>query len=255
LLANVVGDDPLADLSIGRLPVNNEDELRKYLQKMISYESIQGQEWQSRYLFIADNTPDSAGDFVQLSNGIINTYIEPADNLFADRIYLDDYCDQPSTDPCPAVNQAITTTLNNSGALIMNYVGHGSVSRWAHEQIWINSDINTLTNMNRYPVVLSMTCLDGYWIYPGQTSIMEEMIRADAKGSIASFSPTGLGVATGHDVLHNGFYESLFVDHVWQLGLAADSAKLELYLAGYSQDLLHTFTVFGDPALIIPGEQ
>jgi hypothetical protein len=255
LLATVVGDDPLADLSIGRLPVNSEEELRSYLEKIKTNDAHTGENWQSRYLFIADNTPDSAGDFVTMSDDIIETYIEPDSSLIADKIYVDDYCDQPSTStPCPAVNHAITSTLNNTGSLIINYIGHGSISRWAHEQIFINSDIESLDNSPMYPIVLSMTCLDGYWIYPGQTSLMEEMVRAQNKGAVGSFSPTGLGVATGHDVLHRGFYNSLLINDQWLLGLAADAAKLSLFNAGYSYDLIHTFTVFGDPTLVINGK-
>ncbi len=254
LLATVVGDDPLADLSIGRLPVNSEEELRSYIEKIKVYDAQQGENWQSRFLFVADNTPDSAGDFVKMSDDIINTYIEPNTSLTADRIYVDNFCDQPSSNPCPVVNHAITSTLNSTGTLIMNYIGHGSVSRWAHEQIFINADIGSLNNSPMYPIVLSMTCLDGYWIYPGQTSIIEELVRVPNKGAVASFSPTGLGVATGHDVLHRGFYNSLFVNDQWHLGLAADTAKLALFNAGYSYDLIHTFTVFGDPALVINGK-
>jgi hypothetical protein len=123
------------------------------------------------------------------------------------------------------------------------------VDRWAGERIFTNADIPSLANGNRLPVVLSMTCLDGYWIYPNRPSLAEELVRADDRGAVATFSPTGLGVATGHHVLQRRFYDALFQDGIRELGPATLAAKLALYATGGNYDLIHTFTVFGDPAL------
>jgi uncharacterized membrane protein len=68
---------------------------------------------------------------------------------------------------------------------------------------------------------------------------------------VAAFSPTGLGVSTGHDILHKGFYESLMTDANWELGAAAQKGKLRLFESGSYVDLLHTYTIFGDPTLQI----
>ena len=106
-----------------------------------------------------------------------------------------------------------------------------------------------------------MTCLDGYWIHPNVSSasksgpsLAEELVRAPQNGAVATFSPTGLGVATGHDVLHQGFFEAVFQANAGDLGEAALSAKLRLYASGANFDLLHTFTIFGDPALRLPSK-
>ena len=161
---------------------------------------------------------------------------------------------------CPAINQAITHTLNSTnpltGTLIMNFVGHGAINRWASEQIWRREDLPSLTNAGKLPVVLSMTCLDAYWMHPGvspdpQESLMEMMLRMADYGMVASFSPTGWGVTTGHDALHRGFFELLFDQGNWLLGAAAQQAKIRLYATGSNYDLINTFTVFGDPALHI----
>ena len=252
LLANVVGDDPLPDVHIARLPVNNLAELSSAINKIVQYEQNDLQDWQKRFLFIADNVPDSAGDFIAHSESIITSQI-PA-GFIVDRIYENDYGCPPT--PCPQVNTAIVNTINSNGALVVNYTGHGSLNMWSGESIFVNADIGRLTNSNKLPIILSMTCLDGYWLHPGRggnssSSLVEELIRANAKGAVAAFSPTGLGVATGHEALHRGFYESMFQDGIWELGSAALAAKLELYSTGANLDLLHTFTIFGDPAMRI----
>ena len=249
LLAAVVGDDILPDLAIGRLPVNNVEELNAAIDKIIAYEQAEPGEWQRRALFVADNVPDAAGDFVSLADDVIANHL-PA-GVEADRIYLNDYCGSPTSPPtpCPEVNAAIVDDLNGPGALLVNYIGHASVDRWAHEQIFVNGDIPSLSNGGRLPVVLSMTCLDGYFYYPGRPSLAEELVRADGYGAVSTFSPTGLGVATGHHVMQRRFYDAVYRDGVRELGPATLAAKAALYATGWNYDLIHTFTIFGDPAL------
>jgi hypothetical protein len=100
-----------------------------------------------------------------------------------------------------------------------------------------------------------MTCLDGIWSWPdgpatnfGQ-GLIEEMIRADAKGAVGAFSPSGLGLATGHDALAEGFYNALYSEDIRELGELALAAKNSLYETNHNLDLIHTFTIFGDPAM------
>jgi hypothetical protein len=249
LLAAVIGDDILPDVIIGRLPVNTSAELDAIRAKLAAYEQAPFQDWQQRLLFIADNQ-DDAGDFRELAEGVIADYVTVP--FIADRIYLDPYIDSGECviyGKCPAVNHVITETLNLTGTFLVNYIGHASNNRWAHEYIFENDDIQTLSNLAHLPVVLSMDCLDGFWTYPSQQSLVEELLRADGKGAIATFSPTGLGVATGHDTLQRGFYDSLFNEGNWELGAASLAAKVALEATQSFPDLINTYTVFGDPAL------
>jgi hypothetical protein len=261
LLATVVGDDPMPDLAIGRLLVNNADELNRVISKTISYEQAETHDWQRNLLFVADN-PDSAGEFEASAETVIAGYVPSSYTV--DKIFLADYTRQgtcgtpiPGGPVCPAVNQVIRDSLSITGTVLVDYNGHGSVRGWAGEQIWTNDDIPSLNNAAKLPVILSMTCLDGFWFGPTYNgneapygpSLSEEMVRADGKGAVAAFSPGGLGVATGHDNLQQGFYASVFLDRVDDLGIASLAAKLNLYNSGYNFDLLNTFTIIGDPAL------
>ncbi|MDQ7028879.1 MAG: C25 family cysteine peptidase [Ardenticatenia bacterium] len=257
LLAAFVGDDILPDVVIARLPAATEDELNAIIDKTIAYEAQGWQPWRQYALFVADDVPDTAGDFVGFSEGVINDtqppYVQPV------RIYLNDFitttpggCQRNR--PCPAINQAITQTLNITGALFFNFVGHASVQYWAGERLFTVQDVASLDNGDRLPILLSMTCLDGYWIHPSlRPSLVVELLRAQNKGIVAAFSPTGLGVATGHDVLQRAFYETFFAEGTWSLAQATLAAKLAIYASGANYDLINTFTIFGDPALRVPG--
>ncbi len=251
LLANFVGIDPLPDMIISRILVNSAQEMDTVVSKTIAYEQAGFQPWQKNNLFIADSVPDKAGDFVGLSEYAIQTYMPP--QATALRIYENDYGCHGTSASCAAVRYAITNTLNVTGVFLMNYVGHGSVQGWSGESIFTTTSLSTLSN-TRLPIILSWTCLDGYWPYPraGYDSLIESALRASNGGAVAAFSPTGLGVATGHDSLQRGFYNAIFRDGVQRVGLATVEAKFDLYASGDNFDLINTFTLFGDPALRLP---
>jgi hypothetical protein len=250
LLAAVSGNDILPDLLISRIPVNSVAELTTVINKIEAYESGTLQDWQRHLLFIADNA-DAAGDFGASADQIISTYSKPG--YLVDRIYIADGCDGD----CP---YAITSTLSTTGALLTSYLGHGSITGWADENILSTASVSSLSNADQLTVLLSMTCLDGYWIHPGlksgsvttpQPSLVETLLRAGNGGVAGAFSPTGLGVATGHDSLQRGFFDALFNDGNWELGNASLEARLRLYDTGANRDLIETYTVFGDPAMQI----
>jgi hypothetical protein len=167
-------------------------------------------------------------------------------------VYADDYGCPPGYNPCPPVSYAITSALNQTGTLFVNYIGHASLNRWGDESYLVNAHVSMLDNLDRLPIILSMTCLDGYWLYPGTSGLMETMLRAANGGSVASFSPTGLGLGTGHDQLERGLLNAVFQQGVSRFGAAALAGKVALYSSGHDFDLIDTFTVFGDPALRLP---
>jgi hypothetical protein len=252
-LVEIVGNDPLPDMLVGRLPVNTAAEADTVVAKIINFEAqSKSLPYLRHMIFVADNVPDpkNAGDFVQFSNDLISHVLPPL--YLPDRVYVNNYGCSPGIGPCPQANYAITSTFNQTGGLFVNYIGHAGVNRWGDESFLVNANVSTLNNLARLPIILSMTCLDGYWIYPGTTGLMEIMLRAANGGSVASFSPTGLGVATGHDRLERGLLNAVFQQGVSRLGAAAQAGKLELYAAGHDYDLIDTFTVFGDPALRLP---
>ena len=54
----------------------------------------------------------------------------------------------------------------NAGSLLVNYSGHASVQIWATERIFDTGDVPGLANAGRYPVIINMSCLSGYFAYP-----------------------------------------------------------------------------------------
>ena len=243
----LVGTDIIPDMMLGRISVNSLAEATAFVNKIITYETtpLSG-DWFGKVLAIADNA-DAGGNFPIISDNLLSCCLPSS--YSAEKIY---YGTVPYTDVTTTRN-AILTSLN-SGKLLVNYIGHGYTDGWAGESLFYANQVPKLTNNGMYPVVLAMTCSEGYHINPhtydkNKEALGEVVTRADGKGAIASWSPTGQGVASGHDLLNRGFFDAIFTNGVSTVGEATLAGKLNL--GGASPDLLDTYLLFGDPALIL----
>ncbi len=242
----ISGDDPIPDMHIGRLPANTSAEAEQMVDKIITYETNPpAGDWSGRIVFVADNA-DQAGDFAALANQVADHLVPSSYEV--EKIYLG----VTHTDVLET-RQAIKEAYDK-GALLFNYVGHATIPWWAAEVLFSTQVVPQLQNDNRTPIVLAMTCLDGYFHAAGYDSLSEAEVRAAHKGAVAAWAATGLGVAHGHDYLHRGFYRAVFQQGTRVLGEATLVGKLTLYegdAGGFFHDLLDTYGILGDPALHI----
>jgi len=264
----LVGNDMAPDMHIGRLSVNTPQEAAAMVDKIIAYEtqcSCGG--WNYNTIFVADNLVGGGGNFYAYSDTIADGYADPPTNTIKlippaytiGKLYLDSpnpaaTCSQnpAATPPVTQCTDSLVSELNTTGALFVNYVGHGGKQAWAAEDLLTPSSVATLKNGVCLPIMLPMTCYEGSFHEPGATftSLAEASTRMALDGSIASFSPTGFGLVSGHDVLERGLLTALLHDNVDRLGPAIDFAKrLLLAESPTNADLVDTFMLFGDPAL------
>ncbi len=234
-------------MMLGRLPVNSAAETTVMVDKILDYEQNPPPgDWRQEVLLVADNE-DLGGKFDVLSDNLIACCLPSP--YQPKKVY---YGVTPHT-TVGETNTAIRSNIS-SGKLLVNYIGHASIINWAGEPLFRSTEIPSLTNGDKLPIMLSMTCYEGYHHRPlpaKDDALAEVIVRASGKGAVASWSPTGLGVATGHDYLNRGFYKAVFQGGVRTVGQAVMAGKMELAASGQSPDLLDTFTLFGDPALHI----
>jgi len=253
---SIVGDDGLPDMMIGRMSVNNTDQVTALIDKILTYEQtpVEG-DWNKQVLALADNT-DAAGSFPAMSEGLLSCCLP--DNFPAHKIYLG--ITQSDIDAA----RAEFIAGFNAGKFIINYIGHGAYSQWAGRDdnqslsghLLKTAEVSGLTNDGKYPVILSMSCFEGMFHFPHlegspYEAMAEVVTKADEKGAIASWSPTGAGLAAGHDILNKGFFNAVFKNGVQTIGEATLKGKLDLWATGSNLDLVDTFMLFGDPALTI----
>jgi len=239
--------DLLPDMHSGRLPVSTAEQTSAIVQKVINYETNAATgDWRRRILLTTDDTPDPAGNFYALSDRAAQRF---TDNMIVTKAYLGQSGYENDID----VRNKIIEKMNE-GIVISQYIGHSSRTQWALPAILTTvrsdgtNDLDFLTSNDRLPVHVPWTCLEGYFILPDKESLAEEMLRMSDRGIIASFSPTGLDVATGHDLLTQRFYQGLFEERQTQLGPLTSYAKTDIIGTGY-QRMLYTYMYLGDPAL------
>ncbi len=232
------------EIALGRIPVNTPAEANAVVDKLISYdENKRTQYWQRQAIFIADYDPE-VGDFAGVSDGIIRGYMP--DDLIIHRIYRN-----ITISDTAEIRQTIADDIN-SGAWMIQYAGHGSPDTWMKGVGWSTEDAENLHNSGKYPFISTFNCLDGYFSYPGRSSMAEVMLLKANAGSIIAISPTGLGATIIQSEFRSTLMQSIFHDDVRVLGDALLQAKQNFYQIYGQQYLIDTMTLFGDPTLKLP---
>ena len=212
--------------------------------------------------FVADDLEGGGGDFYAYSDKIADGYVdEPANTVkllpqwyHVEKQYLGRTCNVTGnvTDATQCRGNLVNT-LNASGSLFVSYVGHSVKEYWAAERMFDKTANAALTNVPCLPIILAMTCFEGsFHDFDTPEVLAEASVRKTAGGAVASFSPTGFGLVSGHDYLERGLMLAWFHNDIARLGASITFAKK--YLVDNAPpdryvDLLDTFVLLGDPAL------
>ncbi len=268
------GDDYIPDVTVSRIPAENNRQLLNYIDKIERYTNAGTVgKWRNSALFLSGN---DAGTEEYLTNEpafraqnlrLINSRLPQS--MFTLRLNTVKDEDIEGFDP----HFGSTTDLIeyfDEGVSYINFFGHGGGAIWADVQLLNLNDVERIRNPQRLPFVTSMTCFTGAFENAGRQSLSEKLILAPEKGAIAVLGASGLGW------LYNDFAVSwgLF-DYLWQedmsIGEAVDLMKI-YYLAnpfyyteegafttfGYSQlykSIVTQYNLFGDPSLTLQKPQ
>ncbi|MGD8584673.1 MAG: C25 family cysteine peptidase, partial [Chloroflexota bacterium] len=251
------GDDLLPDLAVGRLAVESVAELTLVIDKIIRYDQNQRLSfgWMQNMLFVADKYDPAAADFCAQNMALANR-LPPS--LNSEFLCLDDYYNGGTPDAA-ALRTDMLAFLENTGATLLTYRGHGAINYWGGNPLILSlSYASELKNQQPF-VVVSGDCLDGHYAYPPYEGLGERLVNfwtpsdgtADGTyGAAAHWGSSGLGIPLEHTVLLNGLYDGLFSAGLTALGDATTYAKLT-YSLGVHNDpsLLYSFNLQGDPAM------
>jgi hypothetical protein len=240
------GDDAIPDMYIGRLPAQSQADAEAMVDKIVTYEqSIHQKDWRQNVLLIAD---DQNEDF----EAVFETMNEDAIALLpSTMVPLRGYLESST----PVGIASFIDSSIGSGALIVNYSGHGGLKTWASESIFEDTDVADLDNNGKYPFVIGMSCLTGNFGYVSSVngmvpSLAETLLLADSEGAVAALMPTAMTTTAGQHILNTALFEAFFTDDIRELGPAILSAKQVLLANGSAEyeQISQTFLLFGDPA-------
>jgi hypothetical protein len=232
-----IDGDHIPEMAIGRLPVVTPEELTDIIGKIIAYENSSGGTWTKQVLMLADN-PDDGGDFPVNSNNVAT--LLPS-GYTAYKIYLSEH-------PIGDARQMLLNGINN-GALLLNYIGHGGLDRLAQEGMLLTTDVASMTNMDRLPVVTAMTCVMGHFAFPGFDSLSEVLVLKQNGGAVAVWSPTGMSINSEAVILNEMFFKSTFSGTKQALGDIVLKALQKGSMNGVSGFILDIYNIMGDPVL------
>lgn len=243
--ATISGNDNLADLAVGRLTASTLAAMTIIVDKIILYETnLQApQPWMENFLFVSDDFDPSAGDFCYENSTTADAHLPAA--------FTDIQLCLPSTAPgdVAALRTAMFDQINTLGTIMLSYRGHGGTADWADNLIMkIPDDLVNWTNVTRPLIILSADCLDGYFI-GGTAGLAESLLRHNNGGSAAHWSSTGLGFSSEHTIMHQGFYDGLFIEGLTAMGDAILYAKQHYDDLGQDESEMIAFTLQGDPAM------
>ena len=236
--AAVHGEDDLPDVAVGRLPAANVDEARVMVEKILAYEST-GSFSRGPVVLVADNA-DEAGNFEEDAEQLANGLLESRNPR---RIYL-------SRLGTEATRGAIADAFDE-GASLLSYLGHGGIQLWAMENVFDASQVSSLEPQTEQPFVLTLNCLNGYFHFPYFNSLAEELVKAEGRGAIAAFSPSGLSLNEPAQLFHRELLRELLSGHHRRLGDAVLAAQETYAGSGAFPELLGIYHLLGDPALEI----
>ncbi len=252
-----VDADGFPEIAVGRLPAQTEAEVAGYVAKVLTYEQQPSAPWMDRALMVADDGITTPEPFAAIIERLADYLPE---QIATEKIYIEDYCadpDRPNFTPCISATHALTTAWN-AGAAMLTYAGHGSIHRWGHEPLILNTDLTQLTETMGLPFIIALDCWDGYWMFPPEYPAQDATdVRSMGEwattvvtqsGAIAAFGPAGLGYAAQEEYLTRAMYAAAFERGVFDLGALTQIGRAAIR----SSYMARTYTLLGDPALTLP---
>jgi hypothetical protein len=222
-------NDGLPEMTIGRLPVQTQQEAATVVAKLIAYDQAPSGDWATEALMVAD-----LGDTFDFEGGS-----QEVDALLPESMTVwSIYRGQAGVE---AARAAILGSINE-GKLMVNYMGHGAATLWRGD-VLTASDADSLTNGSALPFIVGMTCLNGYFQTPYYESLAEALLKAGNGGAVAVWTSSGLTDPDGQLQMNRGLVQLLFNGEGLTLGEATAGAKATTS----DMDVRRSWILFGDP--------
>lgn len=179
----VAGNDFYNDVIVGRFSAESTDHVTTQVNKVITYE--RDLDATANWLTIGSGVATTAGN-----GGHFNEDDwQHIDNIKSDLLgyhYTEIYRDYQNAGGANSSASTLSQHINN-GLSIINYCNHGSETSWGVFN-YSNSNVNALTNVNKFPIVWSVACLNGKYDHY-QPCFAEAWLRANNNDNVNQ--PTG----------------------------------------------------------------
>lgn len=224
--------DLIPDLSVGRIPATTSEQVTAWVEKVILYERSIPSDW-NQIITISDPSDTNFTVFA-------DSFLIPFMGEYQTQLYN-----------APGLHE-IQEIFQSSYALV-TYFGHGSIDLWGKEKILSIPMLSELPKSPAPPLIISFSCLNGYFIHPLKISLAEGLLFHPGGGAIGIFAPTGQTLMEDHEKLLQFLQNKLQSNDHSRIGNLIYHQKGENSPDNYFvANIFQTFIYFGDPAMLIP---
>jgi hypothetical protein len=221
-------NDGIPEMGIGRIPAETATDAEAAVNRLLAYDQSGGA-WRNQALVVTGVDEDPGDNFEGLNAAV--TALLPG-SMAATQILGSD----------PQGPAELLAALN-AGQSLVSFAGHGSNGIWA-DGLLSSEQAAGLTNGAAAPVVLSMTCLNGYFQDVYTEALAKALLVAPNGGAAAVWASSGLTNPSPQSNLGQAMVKALFTPGT-TIGDAARAAKA----ATTDMDVRRTWILFGDPAM------
>lgn len=252
----------LPNLGVGRFPLRSISDAEVAVKKRLHYTSKSPKtmgSWRNVVSLVADD-PDAGtkqNTYAESCEGHATVIASVCSDMVVDKIYSASYPLVVAAGGArrPAVNNAINTRIAH-GALILNYIGHGSPESWADERILEVGDINSWKNYDKLPFIITEACTYAPFHRPAPQTISggEIMFLHPNGGAIALMTSVKSTYNGDNNKLSRGFYKAILPSDANNyesitIGEAVMMAKRNMSEYGNMERNSRWYVLLGDPAL------
>jgi hypothetical protein len=222
-------------IATGRIPVRTASDAALVVSKIVNYEKGLGaSHGNQQALLVADqNIGSDFSTATKFAAADLPSSLRPIE-ILADGL-------DPSV-----VQQQIFSALN-SGPLLVNYSGHGSVEQWSFADFLDDSSAANLTNGDQLSVYLLMDCLNGFFHDVYTTSLAESLLLAPNGGAVAVWASSGFTDQPPQASMNQALLQILKTNPSMPIAAAIVQAKNGVA----DNDVRRTWIFFGDPAMLL----
>jgi Peptidase family C25 len=221
--------DSVGEIAIGRLPYRTLEELEAMTEKINLTNSMPLSEINTRGVVFVSDAPQGY-DFAAASRNIASSIPGSV---------VPSYIDRGSQDSTIVKNMIMERI--NSGAIVVNYFGHGQIYNWTNGNILRNTDAPNLNNIKRPSLMTMVACLNGAFAETNLESLAEAVMKTPTGGAFAVWSASASNTADAQELLAKEYHQRVFSG--MRLGDAARETKMTTYMP----DIRRTYIFFGDP--------
>ena len=246
--ADFDGEGSSPDMALGRVTCRSAGELRRFVDKVIAYETQPAGLWNKRCLLLADDeflgeaNPNDPRRWDPIGFGHI-TYCEAIGEIPESRpdlvkVYLTEW-PYLGVKSKPGAHAELMRQFGLGGVVLV-FFGHGAGHDLTHESVLNISQVPQVQNGSRSPFCFFGSCSVGRFEDTQFECIAEELVR-QASGAIASVGATKATVAGSNLIFARNLFTPLFAQ--------PDSTIGRSFFQAWPTD--KTYHLFGDPATVL----